>query len=106
MPFLRVPAFAPSPQTSPDIKIEPFKRLRGNIVLLEIYPSPDNRVQLSYQVLLLYGWVLLYQFPDFAHNSFIILFGWLREKLVLIPPYIASEEIKTIFDMGNHCLFF
>jgi hypothetical protein len=72
----------PTPEPAPNLEVHPLERVRRHDVPMVVRPTPDDRVELTYQAFLTDGFVRLTMMPrTFSKNACVFFFDGLTSSL-------------------------
>jgi len=96
-------SFHPFPQAVVDISTYMIKGLFGNNMPMIVYPSPDNRIEFSYQDLRCHSPIFMDCISDLGQKRLYIVTFRFYEQLSLIFPDVLAQKIKTLINPGDMC---
>src|SRR5438046_6211216 len=94
---------APLPKPPKDEIIYPGERLFGNHISMIVCPTTNNRIKLSYHLMLRRCFILTDDVCDFLFEKFDVCFGGFNQQLALIFTNILSKKIKSLLNIYNPC---
>ena len=99
--FAGVPASGPTPEAVPQGPFHFLERpLRHNVAMV-VGPTPDDGVELTYQVGLAESAILANQLPHLFQERVRVFLGRLDEQLAAILAEVLSEEVKPLLDVRD-----
>ena len=96
-----MPALCPSPERVPEEHPHFSERRTCFDVTVIVCPALDDRIEQTYQILLLCGSIRSNRATHLFQEGVHVLFGGCNQELVAISPQVLPQEVEALFDMRD-----
>ncbi len=104
--FIRMVPARPAPEHCPEVVLHAGERSLGDDVSMVVGPTPQQRVEFPDQNRCGKSTAVANHLPGFLQHVPYALSRWLDQQFVSVLAHPLSQEIKSLGDVRDECLFF